>query len=295
MKRKSPLNNGILNTRDAIFFLMLFLFLFNGIKTEAQEQNKENRSREFYFSWGYNADKYTETSIHISQPTLGNDYVFNNIQGHDYKGWDNRILHKDLTIPQYNYRLGYWFNKEKGLAFEISFDHTKFIVTQGQTAHLTGLFHGKQTDSLINFSWPRWEYFLNNGANFFCLNIVKQMPIWETKNHNFKLDFLGKIGAGPVTPHVQDILDSMHNHPHFQIGGWNAGIEGCIKLTFGKYVYLEYTNKLDYARYSGLRVYFGTAHQAFGCYEMILNLGVNFRLGKRNLREAPRVIKAEDR
>ena len=71
------------------------------------------------------------------------------------------------------------------------------------------------------------------------------------------------------------------NTPHFQLGGWNIGIEGAIKMTFFKYVYLEYTNKLDYAHYSGLRIYEGTANQAFGTYEMVLNMGITFPIGKR--------------
>jgi hypothetical protein len=264
-----------------IFLAVLLFFIFLNVMSHAQDVEKPDRCRQLYFSWGYNGDKYTHTDIHVSQPTLGNDYTFNNIEGHDYKGWDNQILHKDLTIPQYNYRLGWWFNEDKGLAFEINFDHTKFIVTQGQQAHITGTFGGKNVDSTITFLYPNWEYFLNNGANFLCFNIVKQLHIIANKKGTLKVDLLGKAGIGPVVPHVQDILDGMANKPHFQIGGWNTGIEAGIKVTFFKLFYLEYTNKLDYARYSGLRVYFGTAHQAFGDYEMILNLGVNFRLGKR--------------
>jgi len=48
-----------------------------------------------------------------------------------------------------------------------------------------------------------------------------------------------------------------------------------------KKVYLEFTNKIDYARYSNLKVYKGTAKQAFGTYELILSLGYTFPMGKR--------------
>jgi hypothetical protein len=41
------------------------------------------------------------------------------------------------------------------------------------------------------------------------------------------------------------------------------------------------TNKVDYARYSGLKIYKGTASQAFGTYELILNLGFTFPAGKK--------------
>ena len=58
-------------------------------------------------------------------------------------------------------------------------------------------------------------------------------------------------------------------------------MEGALRVTAFQYVFLEYANKLDYARYSGLKIYKGTAKQAFGTYEMILNLGVTFPIGKR--------------
>jgi hypothetical protein len=41
------------------------------------------------------------------------------------------------------------------------------------------------------------------------------------------------------------------------------------------------TNKVDYARYSGLKVYQGTASQAFSTYELILSLGYTFPAGKK--------------
>jgi hypothetical protein len=66
--------------------------------------------------------------LKINQPSLGNDFTFVDISGHDHKGWDDGLFTKPVSIPQYNYRIGYIFNKEKGLGVEINFDHTKFIV-----------------------------------------------------------------------------------------------------------------------------------------------------------------------
>lgn len=263
-----------------IYAFVLFLIL--PMLASAQEPTKKERPNEFYFSWGYNTEWYTHSDVHISQPSLGNDYTFVNIVGHDHRGWDNQILQKALTIPQYNYRLGYFFNKKKNLSIELNFDHTKFIFADGQQAHLKGTLNGKTTDESIDFSNGKgFYYYLNNGANFFLFNIVKRVNLYTTSSGNFKIDGFGKFGIGPVIPHVENSFFGLHNKPHFQLGGWNTGIEAAIRVTFYKNVYLEYTNKLDYASYSGLRIYEGTASQAFGCYEMILNLGVTFHAGKR--------------
>lgn len=115
-------------------------------------QNKKRRKGELYLSWGYNTEWYTRSNISISQPELGNDYKFNRIKAHDRKGWDNDLFKKGLSIPQYNYRLGYFFNPEKGWAVEINFDHTKFIFEDEQDVSLTGKLKGKQVDTTIHFS-----------------------------------------------------------------------------------------------------------------------------------------------
>ncbi len=249
---------------------------------EKKDEKKKPRKHEFYFSWGYNKEWYTKSNITVDQPSLGNHYTFQSISAHDHPGWDDAILTKDISIPQYNYRIGMIINKEKGWGAEINFDHTKYIFTDGETAHIKGTMNGKPVDSTVVFSEANGDYYyLNNGANFLLFNITKRWHLLGKFNKNFKLDGFGKFGIGPVIPHVQNSFFGKANDQGFQFGGWNTGLEGTLRATFFKYVYLEYCNKFDYARYSKLQVYEGHAKQAFGTYEMILNLGFTFPVGKR--------------
>jgi len=66
------------------------------------------------------------------------------------------------------------------------------------------------------------------------------------------------------------------------LGGWNVGAEATLKATLFKYAFIEYSNKLDYARYSNLKIYEGTAKHAFGTYEMILSVGAVLPIGHRS-------------
>jgi len=266
--------------------LLLVTILFTtSYKTFAQtsKDTKNEREGEFYFSWGYNTEWYTKSDVHVSQPSLGNDYTLNSVNAHDHRGWDEGLLSKALSIPQYNYRIGYLFNKKRGLGVEINFDHTKYLIRDGSTINVTGTQNGVPVNTNINFADANgYHYYLNNGANFLLFNFVKRWHWLGNTTKNFKLDLLAKAGVGPVIPHVDNSFgEGQQNHPHFQFGGWNTGIEGVIRATFYKYVYLEYCNKFDYARYSNLAIYQGTAKQSFGTYEMILNLGVTFPIGKK--------------
>ena len=258
-----------------------FLFLLLPFMVISQEKSKE-RKGEFYFSWGYNKEWYTNSNVKVSQPSLNNNYTLYSVHSKDHPGWDEGLFSTPLSIPQYNYRLGYFFNRKKGWAFEINFDHTKHLIEDGQTVKLTGTLNGKLADTSINFSDANgFYYYLNNGANFLLFNFVKRWNWHESKNGKLKIDALGKAGIGPLIPHVQNSFFGKANEPDFQIGGWNIGVEAGLRATFYKTVYLEFTNKIDYARYANLKVYQGTARQAFGTYELILSLGFTFPAGKK--------------
>ena len=261
-----------------LFPFLLFLLGITTLPSQAQTKKKE-RKKEFYFSWGYNTEWYTNSKVKISQPSLGNNYQFNNIRGEDHRGWDEGLFSKAITIPQYNYRLGLFINRKKSLAVEINFDHTKYIISN-QSAHIKGTLNKQQVDTSVNFNANNgFYYYLNNGANFLLFNIVRRWHLRQFKN--IKIDILGKLGLGPVIPHVENAFFGQKNNRGFQFGGWNMGAEATIRSTFFNRVFLEYCNKLDYARYSNLKVYEGTAKHAFGTYEMILNLGVTFPVGRK--------------
>jgi hypothetical protein len=265
--------------------LMLLAFLLPCL-VKAQDTRKK-RKGELYFSWGYNTEWYTHSNVNINQPSLGNDFTFIGISGHDHKGWDNGIFSQPVSIPQYNYRIGYIFNTAKQLGVEINFDHTKFIFADNQMTHVKGIMGDKPFDGTVFFSDSSGGkdsssyYYLNNGANFLLFNIVKGWPLYSNKKGTIRIEGYGKFGVGPVIPHVQNkFFDQPENSPHFQLGGWNIGLEGDIRAYLFNWVYIEYANKLDYAWYSGLKIYQGTAKQSFGTYEMILNLGVSIPVGK---------------
>jgi hypothetical protein len=271
------MSNRFITAITAIAVATNLVPLFVAAQQPAPKKNKG----ELYFSWGYNTEWYTRSNVRVVQPELGNNYILKNVRAHDNRGWNEGLFSKPLTIPQYNYRLGYFFNQTKGLAIEINFDHTKYIISD-QNARIKGtLGNRKSLDSSIAFNQDNgFYYYLNNGANFLLINIVKRWQLYKIANGKIKIDLLGKAGVGPVIPHVDNSLFGQANNPDFQIGGWNVGVEGAAKATFFNYIFIEFASKLDYARYAHLNVYKGRARQAFGTFELIGNLGIAVPVGK---------------
>lgn len=267
-------------------YLIALTILVAAIQQTATAQSdwKFVKNGSFYISWGYNTEWYTRSTVHISQPSLGNNYKLVRVKAHDRPGWDDGLFSKPMTIPQYNYRIGYFFNEKQDLALEINFDHTKYIITDGQQINVKGTLNGQKVDGPREFSEKTGSYYyLNNGANFLLFNLVKRFRLVQPgPANNLKLDLLAKAGVGPVIPHVENSFFGQANQPGFQIGGWNTGLETAFRLTAFRYAYLEFAQKFDYARYSHLKIYEGRARQSFGTYELILNLGVTLPTGKRN-------------
>jgi hypothetical protein len=252
-------------------------FFILGAAIQANAQQYTGKKGEIYGSWGYNEEWYTHSNIHISQPSLGNHYTFKNTLAVDKPGWNKDFFKKDLSIPQYNYRIGYFF--KDNWAVEINFDHAKYVVAHRQLLHVKGEMNHKAVDEYIDNSPDILVYQLNNGANFFLFNLVHRIQIPHLDFKNFDAALLLKGGVGFMVPHVQNTIYGENNKKGFQFGGLDMGAEGALRLTFFRHVYLEYCNKVLYANYWGLKIYEGKARQSFGTYEMIANLGATFPIG----------------
>jgi hypothetical protein len=291
------MGNRTLVQIGVVIFIMLFplfslsqqtpVFQSKAEKLNPRPKPKNWRKHELYFSWGYNEEWYTHSNVSVSQPALGNSFTFVNTIGVDHPGWNEHFFQEALSIPQYNYRLGYVINRDKGWGVEINFDHTKWLFENNQMVHVKGKVNDSPFDGQVFFhdSIPGSDstsyHYLNNGANFLLFNITKRWCLFENRKGTIRFDGIGKFGVGPVIPHVQvKYFEQPPNDQHFQLGGWNVGLEADLKVTFFQYVFVEYGNKLDYARYTNLKIYDGTDKQAFGTYEMILSLGVVIPVGK---------------
>lgn len=232
---------------------------------------------EWYFSWGYNKEWYTSSNIHIKQPSRNNDYTFVEVRAHDHPGWDEQLFKKAISIPQYNYRLGYYF--KDNWALEINFDHTKYVVATDQLLHIKGTVDGQQVDEFVSnrpdANGKRYlEYQLNNGANFLMANLVHRKHLTSFNKKWFDAALLLKGGVGVMIPHVDATINGLHNNPDFQFGGFGADAEAAVRATFFKYAYLEFANKVVGTAYSHLHIAEGSAKQTFGTYEMVLSIGV---------------------
>jgi hypothetical protein len=84
-------------------------------------------------------------------------------------------------------------------------------------------------------------------------------------------------------PHTYNsIRGKVAEYPSFQIGWWNAGATGSLRLTLMRHVFLEASYKYSYASYKDIGVYNGTASQKLTSTQVIFSLGYWFSATKHN-------------
>lgn len=246
--------------------------------TYAQQTKNNKWLKGMYLQWGYNTEWYTKSTIHFTGSVNGipHNFTIYNAKAHDRTDisglWEKPT---QVTIPQYNYRIGFYLNAAKTKAIELNFDHTKYIVDDYQTLHAKG-FVGNKTfdkDTLIDpTNFMHFEH--TNGANFYHINYVQFWPCNKLSKPKHYFVPMVKLGLGFMIPKTDVTLFGKRLDNRFHIAGYMASVEGGVKYYISKRFFAETTAKTGYANYTNaLTVDGGKAQHSFGYIELIGTVG----------------------
>lgn len=257
--------------RRALLFLGVVAFAH-----QASAQTPPTKAgREFFFSWGYNGDRYANSDLHFKQPSLDNDYTLVNVRARDSKAWTS-LFHHSLFVPQYNIRFGLFFNDSTGL--EVALDHIKWIVRQGQTVHVTGTMNGAPVVTDLTLTPDVLRYQLNNGANPIFFNLVKRVRLIGSRGTTGDVSLLAKAGGGFAVPHTENALFDVPNDRGFQpFHGYGVDAAVAIRAHYFKALYFEVEEKILYERYFGVKIDRGTARQNVKATEFSFHFGISLK------------------
>lgn len=251
----------------------------------AQAKKDTKWLKGMYFQWGYNTEWYTKSNIHFKMSN-GNDFILHNAKAHDQPDISAvKTATTQISIPQYNYRIGFYLNRTHTKAIELNFDHAKYVVTDGQTVRVTGTIDNKQVDADMVMDGNTFLHFEHtDGANWLHINYVQQHELLPVKNHSRTLiSYIWKAGAGINIPRTDFTWRGDELNNAFHIAGYNIGAEGGVRIFPFKKFFVEGTAKTGFVHYlnaladtkttSGNR-----ASHHFGYFELIATLGyeINF-------------------
>lgn len=271
-------------------FTSLFILILFSLTTLAQPaiQTKKSAKKHWltgmYLQWGYNNVWYTKSNIHF-RLSNGDHFMLHHAKAHQRTSFD--ALYKkplQISIPQYNYRIGFYINASRTKAIELNFDHTKYVVTDGQTVRVTGTIGGEKVDENKVLDPQTFLHFEHtDGANWLHLNYVSlDTLLYSKKLKRNLISTVWKAGAGINIPRTDFTYHGNRLNNKFHIAGFNISAEGGARVYPFKFLFVELTGKTGFVDYVNALVDTkemkgNRANQTFGYFEVIGTIGADIR------------------
>lgn len=243
----------------------------------------------FFVSWGGNRETYSTSSIRYTGTNY--DFTVQNATAHDKpKGWHiDYINPSKITIPQTNFKMGYFFADQYSIS--IGVDHMKYVMTQNQTALITGTinlpgYNGIYVNEPIDFTDGTFLQFEHtDGLNYIHTEIARFADIsnWFgiRNTDKIQINFTEGLGAGLLYPKTNTTLLGKARHDNFHFSGYGVSAKAGLNVTFLKHFYVQGEFKYGYINMNDIRTTQNAADKAsqhFNFFERIVAVGGIFKL-----------------
>jgi hypothetical protein len=254
-----------------------------------QEKYTAHNKGKFFVSWGGNRDSYTKSDLTFK----GKDYNFtlDNVASHDKpKGWHvDYINPTKMTIPQTNFRMGYFINDHYSIA--LGADHMKYVVTQDQTANITGTIAGgtpydgvyNNAPIVLTEAFLRFEH--TDGLNYVNTEFSRHDDIsllFKIKNTDqIQVNLTEGVGAGFLYPKTNSTLLGKERHDDYNVAGYGTSLKAGLDITFFKHFYIQGELKGGYINMQNIRTTNSSedsASQDFFFFQRIISFGGKFKI-----------------
>lgn len=217
-------------------------FIPNSFLSQELETNLDSENK-FYFYWGWNRSSYSKSDIHFKGENY--DFKLSNVIAKDRQSPFNLNTYlnpANVTIPQYNFRIGYFLNDHYNLSFGI--DHMKYVVQDQQYVEINGEIQGTETSYdglynqdqiLIQYSFLKFEH--TDGLNYFNFALRRSDQLLNLKNIGFHIT--EGIGVGGLLPKTNAKLINNQRHDDFHLSGYGLNIFAGLNISFYDKFYIQ--------------------------------------------------------
>jgi hypothetical protein len=265
------------------------LFSFSQTETTIQPVSKPLKQGNIYLMFGYTRCAYSKSNIHFVDhsntyyPETGKyhdyDFTIYDAKANDRPDFDKIKDVINITIPQFVFRVGYYFNNKKDFGIELNYDHAKYVVNNYQTVRVKGTFNGNYVDKDTIMDPKNFLHFEHtDGANFWMINFLKRWKLYEPSK-NFNLGFVVKPGGGIVYPRTDVTMMGTRLNNKWHIAGWIVGLESGFRVEFLKNGVFEFMGKGSFADYTNVLVLGkgnGKANHHFFTGQLTMTIGAMF-------------------
>jgi hypothetical protein len=149
------------------------------------------------------------SSIHILQPPLGNDYIFEDVS------FDDESFQSPIW---YGVRAGYFLEDHPWLGGAIEFFHFKVVAKTNEMKRLKGIRRGEAVDTVVKMKSIVQQFQITHGVNYLTADVVVRHSL-STDVERFRrgqLQLYGGLGGGAVISHPENRIDNVKNEIFFR-------------------------------------------------------------------------------
>lgn len=240
---------------------------------------------DIYFYWGWNRGFYTNSDIHFTGEHY--DFQLDDVVANDRQTpfeLNPYLNPGQLTIPQTNFRIGYFINDHYNISF--GFDHMKYVVQQKQTVKINGEISNTGTgydgryendDILITPGFLQFEH--TDGLNYINLSLRRVDEILHL--NKLSINVTGGVDAGVLVPRTDSELLNFGENDKYHLSGYGGSLVAGLNITFFNHFFVQSEMKGGYINMpdmltTGSEMDSASQSFFFGQYNIVLGWVFNF-------------------
>lgn len=234
-----------------ILILTLLVLPFAGLSQKKYKRKKQKISHAqgtLFGYWGYNRSGYTKSNIRFVGPgydfTLGEAVAKDNpsTEANKYFSFQN------ITIPQFNARVGYYFRHHWAISF--GYDHMKYIFIDQNRVKLSGTLD-PGVDTETNWSGvyngeevvtnrEQFHYENSDGLNYLRLELTRtDMLLALGDKDQFAISSNLGVSAGGLLSFNDFTFGGRKDMRTISLSGYGLSLHAGLRFEFFRHVFLQ--------------------------------------------------------
>lgn len=269
-------------------FIFLF-FCFNAVFS--QKENDVTNKGKFFVYWGWNFDSYSKSDIHFTGKNY--DFTLFDVKARDkvakpFFSYQNYFRLDRITIPQTNFRIGYFFKENYTVSLGV--DHMKYVMIPNQEVTISGkininsTFDGTYNQQKQKLTEDFLQFEHTDGLNYVNVELKRFDDVSRylgIQSKYFQINITEGIGVGVLYPKTNATLLGKKRYDDFHLSGFGTSLVAGINLSFLKHFFFQSDIKGGYIYMPDIRTTQNKedkASQGFFFLEKSILIGGKFRL-----------------
>ncbi len=227
--------------------LLILLCLSLGVQAQTKRAKKKvsyGKGTLFGY-WGYNRSVYTKSNLHVVGQ--GYDFTLKNAKASDNPShkFKEYVDLTNITVPQFNARIGYYFKNHYALSF--GYDHMKYIFNDRNQVLLDGtinpgvdtIWSGTYNNVPVTTDRNHFHYENSNGLNYLHFELTRSDMLYRTKNSKFAITTNLGVGAGGILSFNDFAFAQKKDMVTISLSGYALSAHASVRFEFFNHVFLQ--------------------------------------------------------